>query len=204
MKHRVGSIALASALGIGGLATGVVVAPALASAATSEAPTTAPSAASGSGATTAGDRTTKIKESLAGLVGDGTLTQAQADKVASTLAEKMPRGGPGGHGGPGGGRGLETAAGVLGVSTADLRTALEGGKSLADVAAEKGVAKDELISELTRAAETRLAEQVSSGRLTQEQADERKADLTARITEQVDRKGLPSRGDRGGRQGPRD
>lgn len=124
--------------------------------------------------------------------------------MASTLAEKMPRGGPGGHGGPGGGRALETAAGVLGVSADELRSALEGGKSLADVAAEKGVAKDELVARLTKAVETRLAEQVSSGRLTQAQADERKAELTARITEQVDRKGLPDRGDRGGRQGPRD
>lgn len=200
MKHRVGSIALASTLGLGGLATGIVVAPALASAATSEAPTAAPSTAPG----TAGDRTGKLKEALAGLVSDGTITQAQADKVASTLADRMPAGGRGGPGGPGGGRHLEAAATALGVSAADLRTALEGGKSLADVAAEKGVAKDKLISDLVKAAETRLAEEVSSGRLTQAQADERKADLTARITQQVDRKGLPNRGDRGDRQGPRD
>jgi len=207
VKKRIGTIALASALGFGGLATGIVVAPALANAATSESP--APSADAGPPAPpTAADRTAKIKDALAGLVSDGTLTQAQADKVASTLADKLPAGGRGDHGGPGGpggpgglggGRGLDAAATSLGVSADELRTALRDGKSLADVAAEKGVAKDKLIGDLVKAAETRLSEQVAAGRLTQAEADERKADLQDRITQMVDRKGLPDRGDRGAR-----
>jgi hypothetical protein len=198
MKKRFGSIALASALGFGGLATGIVVAPTLANAATSEspAPTTESQAPEGNAAPTAADRTARIKDALAGLVSDGTLTQAQADKVAGTLADKLPAGGRGhGPGGPGGPR-LDAAATALGVPADELRTALEGGKSLADVAAEKGIAKEKLIADLVKAAETRLSEQVSAGRLTQAQADERKAGLTERVTSLVDRKGLPSRGER--------
>src|SRR4051794_7705998 len=148
VKKRVGTIALASAVGLGGLATGVVVAPALANAATSESP--APSASSPAqppappAPPSPQDRAARIKDALSGLVSDGTITQAQADKVASTLADKLPAGrghgfgGPGGPGGPGGhgpgGARLDAAAKALGVSPEDLRTALRDGKSLADVA----------------------------------------------------------------------
>src|SRR4051812_34024660 len=88
MQRKVTSLAMAGVIGIGGLTAGAVLAPAIASAAT--------------GDSTAGaavrDRVTEIKNALAGLVKDGTLTQAQADKVATTLDQKLPRGGHGGHG----------------------------------------------------------------------------------------------------------
>ena len=73
---------------------------------------------------------------------------------------------------------------------------MRSGKSLADVAADKGIPRDKLVSDLVKAAETRLADEVKAGRLTQAQADERKADLQNRISTLVDRKGLPQRGDR--------
>ncbi len=199
MKKRFGTIALASTLGLGGLATGVIVAPALANAATSEAPAPATSATEqdppAPDMPSAADRTARLKEALSGLISDGTITQAQADKVASTLADKMPP--PGGHG-PGrpGGPRLDAAATALGVSVDDLRAALRSDKSLADVAAEKSIPKDKLIGDLVKAAETRLDDAVKAGRLTQAQADQRKADLQDRITKLVDRKGPPHRGDR--------
>lgn len=197
MRKRLGSLVLASTLGVSGLAAGVALAPTIANAATSSSASAAPSeaAAPGTDPDRSAQRSSRISDALSGLVQDGTLTQAQADKVAETLASKMPSGGHG-HGGPG--RGLDTAATVLGVSDDDLRTALRDGKSLADVAAEKGVDKQKLIDELVKAAETRLAERVSSGDITQAEADERKADLRERVTTMVDRKGLPERPDRGG------
>jgi hypothetical protein len=143
----------------------------------------------------------RIKAALSGLVTDKTLTQAQADKVASTLeSADLGRGGPGGHGGgpgshsggPGGlgGRGglgadLSTAAKALGMTEAELRTAVESGKSLAQVAKDKSVSVDTVVDALVKAAKERLAQEVTDGHLTQAQADARVADLTTRITEHV-------------------
>lgn len=190
MSKHPGNLVLAAVLGLGGLATGVVVAPAMATAATTQTTT----------GEAVGDRVTRIKEALSGLVSDGTITQEQADQVATTLDEQLPhRGhGHGGRGGPGGGAKLETAAEALGVPVEDLRTALQSGQSLTDVAEDQGVSTDDLVNALVEEAKTRLAEKVTEGRLTQEQADERAADLPERIGELVEREGLG----RGGRGGP--
>ena len=194
MRKKASTLVLATSLGLGGLATGVVLAPAMATAATSET----------SAAAAVGDRVTRIKDALKGLVTDGTLTQAQADKVATTLAESMPRGGhggrgPGGHG-PGGhglrGAGLEAAATAIGITVPELHAQLHAGKTLAQVAAAEGVSKATLVDALVKAAEAKLAEAVTAGRLTQAEADAKKATLEARITEQVDRV-HPGRGPRG-------
>lgn len=187
MRNKAGTLVLATSLGLGGLVTGVVLAPAMATAATSETSTTA----------AVGDRVTKIKDALQGLVADKTLTQAQADKVATTLAETLPhRGGPGGRGHHGPGRlgaGLDAAAAAIGIPEAELRAQLAAGKTLAQVAAAEGVSKADLIAKLVSAAAARLAQAVTDGRLTQAEADTKKADLEARITESVD-KVRPARG----------
>jgi polyhydroxyalkanoate synthesis regulator phasin len=152
----------------------------------------APSALAAVGATDSAaavsSRVDKVKAALAGLVKDGTLTQAQADKVASTLGSADLRGGPGGHGGrggPGGGRDLTAAATALGMSEADLRTALDGGKTLAQIAGDKNVPVDSLVAKLVEAGKARIAKDVTDGRLTQAQADTILADLTERITQRV-------------------
>ena len=131
-------------------------------------------------------RAARLEDALAGLVKDGTLTQAQADKVASTLAGSGLDRGPGGHRGLGGHRaGLAAAAKALGISETELLTALRSGKSLAAVAKEKGVDVQKVIDALVAEAKQRLADAVKNGRLTQAQADQRLKDLTARITERV-------------------
>ena len=136
----------------------------------------------------AATRAERIKQALKGLVDDKTLTQAQADKVASTLAASGPGLGRG-PGGPKGlrgtGAGLTAAAKALGMSETDLATALRSGKSLAAVAKEKGVAVQKVVDALVAEAKQRLADAVKSGRLTQAQADQRLKDVTARITERV-------------------
>ena len=211
IRTRATGFALATALGLGGLTTGLVIAPAVASAATDET-TTAGEAV--------GDRLTRIKEALRGLVSDGSITQEQADEVATTLDEALPKRGPGGHGGPGGPGGpgghgghggpggpggrhlaLDTAATTLGVTEDELRTALQGGQSLADVAETEGVSKDTLITALVGEAKAHLAEQVTEGDLTQAQADARGAQLTERVTAMVEREGL-GRGGHGHRGAP--
>lgn len=175
MKKRTATLALVAALGLG--TVGTALSPALADSAT-------------------GGRVTKIKDALKGLVSDGTLTQAQADKVAETLDNQLPPGPPARGFGKGHGRfagPLEDAADVLGVTREQLRTALEGGKSLLDVAKEKGVSKDKLVAALVGDAKTRLAERVKAGDLTQAEADARLKELTARVDDLVARKGLPER-----------
>ena len=135
-------------------------------------------------------RVERIKQALAGLVADKTITQEQADKVASTLAGSGLGRGPGGHRGlRGHGAGLAAAAKALGMSETDLATALRSGKSLAAVAKEKGVDVQKVIDALVAEAKQRLADAVQNGRLTQAQADERLKDLTARITERVNSAG---------------
>ncbi|NHC47276.1 hypothetical protein [Motilibacter aurantiacus] len=171
---RASGLVLAATTGLAGVGVGATLGPAAASAASSS-------------TTAVGDRVTAIKQALAGLVTDGTITQSQADKVATTLADELPQRGPGfgGHGFGRFGAGLDTAASVIGVTEDELRTALESGKTLAQVAEGKGISQDALVDELVAAAKAELAEAVTAGRLTQAQSDSISAGLEARITAQV-------------------
>lgn len=139
-------------------------------------------------------RLASIKSALSGLVTDGTLTQAQADKVAGTLDSKLPKRGEGGERGMrglGGRFGMmgtqDAAAKALGLTPEKLRTALESGKSLADVATTQKVSVDSLVKAMVTATEAELATAVKDGKITQAQADKMKTSLTARITDQVNR-----------------
>src|SRR5689334_3442110 len=166
---RASALALAC-VGLVGVGVGAAFAPAAASA-----------AAMGTQAVTSG--VTSLRNALAGLVKDGTLTQAQADKVASALERSRPERGSGGHG-----RrhlDLDTAASVIGVTTDELHTALENGKTLAQVAQSRGISQATLVDRLVATQTARIAAAVKAGRLTQAQADARTAALRARITERV-------------------
>jgi hypothetical protein len=199
MRTTRAKVVLAGTLALTGLTGGAVLVPALATAATSEQ----------SASAAVGDRVDRIKQALQGLVDDGTITAEQQDRVATTLGESMPgrgnglgRGhGPGGMGpgkglghGAGGGIALGVAASTLGMTPPELMASLREGKSLADVAGEKGVSVEDLTAALVEAAEQRLAEKVTAGELTQEQADERKAELAERVDAAVQREGFPGRG----------
>jgi polyhydroxyalkanoate synthesis regulator phasin len=138
----------------------------------------------GTTGTSASSVVDRIRDALSGLVDDGSITPEQADEVATTLGEAGPGGRGGHHGGP---LDLAAAATALDMSEDELRTALAAdGATPASVAEDRGVAVDDLVAALTDAAETRLAEAVEQGRLTQGEADERLADLAERIAERVD------------------
>ena len=62
---------------------------------------------------------------------------------------------------------LQTAATFLGVSVADLQTALESGKSLADVAKAQGKSVDDLVTALLAPAKKNLDQAVTDGKITQ-------------------------------------
>ena len=136
--------------------------------------------------TTEGETTPEVRAServlelLGPLVGDGTITEAQAGAVAEVLAEGFEhrRGGRRGFG-------LEAAAGLLGISVDDIRTALESGSTLADVAADNGSSADDLIDGLVADAEERLDEAIAEGRFDESEKADRIAEITERVTAMV-------------------
>src|SRR3990170_6677107 len=85
-----------------------------------------------------------LQEQLAPLVEDGTISQEQADAVAATLAENLPR--PGGRGR--GLRALQATAEFLELTAEEMREALSEYDTLADLAAANGSSGDELIAYL--------------------------------------------------------
>jgi uncharacterized membrane protein len=86
------------------------------------------------------------------------------------------------HGRAGGPDVLATAATALGMSQADLRTALQDGKTIAQVAKDKGVDVQKVIDAVVAAQSAQLDQAVTDGKLTPAQATARKADLKARVT----------------------
>ena len=121
----------------------------------------------------------RIAEVLVPLVDDGTLTQAQADAVAEVLAERAGefRGRHGAH--------LEEIAEFLGITSEEIREALQEGSTLGDIADANGSSAEELIGFMVDQASERLDEAVADGRITEEEAAERLAEITERITEGV-------------------
>ena len=137
------------------------------------------------------------KTEIAGYVTSGKLTQAQADQITPTLTQRFtdlvngvhPAGGPGGgfgHGHGGGGDDLAAAATYLGSTTTNLLTQLQSGKTLAQVAtATTGKSTAGLVAALVAAEKTEIAGYVTSGKLTQAQADQITSTLTQRFTDFV-------------------
>lgn len=151
------------------------------------------------------DPSTRLQEVLKPLVDDGTITQDQADKVVAALVAARPadgpmRGGPmGGHRGPGGriGFGLDVVATTLGITTDEVRTALESGQTIADLAVSKGKTAQDVIDAIVAVATTKINAEVTAGNITQAQADARLVDLTTMVTGFVNN-ALPAIGPAGG------
>ncbi len=133
-----------------------------------------------------------LQEALAPLLADNTLTQAQIDKVIAALAAARPEGGNGprgggpGHGGRGGPRGehrregLTVAAETIGITIDALRTELQAGKTIAEVATANNVAPQAVIDALIASATTKVDQRVTDGDITAERATEIKANLVER------------------------
>jgi polyhydroxyalkanoate synthesis regulator phasin len=84
---------------------------------------------------------------------------------------------------------LQTARDYLGgVTLQDVTTAMRSGKSLGDIATEKGKSRDGLVQVLTTAANTRIDKAVADKQLTAEQATTLKTKVAAEIATFVDRK----------------
>jgi hypothetical protein len=136
-------------------------------------------------------------------VAAGRLTEAQGNalkqRIESGDVPLVGLGGPGvfhHRGGPG--PQLQTAASYLGVTQAALRSSLENGQTLAQVAKAKGKSVDGLVTALVNAEKTQLAQAVKDGRLTDAQRDAIVSGLKARVTAHVNGTGGPRFGPGGG------
>jgi hypothetical protein len=131
-----------------------------------------------------------LKKALENRVDDavaaGRLTKAQGDELKQRIesGDAPLFAGPGfHHHGPFGG--LDAAATYLGLTDAQLRTQLESGKSLADVAKAQNKSVDGLVQAIVDAAKKKLDAAVAAGRLTQSRADSILADLKSHATDFV-------------------
>lgn len=153
----------------------------------------------------------EMQSHMAEHVTDGYLTQAQADERLATVGDHvddilngtLPMGGPGGGfgdgahlrgpdgdragmRGPGEGFGMSsTLPDLLGIDALELRTQLQAGATVAELADSKGLAVDEVISTLVAERTERLETAVTDDRITQEQADLALAEMTQHITDMV-------------------
>jgi hypothetical protein len=92
---------------------------------------------------------------------------------------------------------------LLGIDAETLRGALAAGSTLAEVAEANGVSVEDLVAALVDEAESHLAERVADGAFTEEEAADRLAEMTDRVTERVNTAGLAERMG-GHREGGRD
>jgi polyhydroxyalkanoate synthesis regulator phasin len=191
MKKKFASIGLLAGTAVGG-GVGLML-QATGPAGAASAPIVAPIDTTGTdtdnGGTT-GTRAGRLADVLAPLVEDGTLTQAQADAVIEALQASRPEGGRGdreprgGRGGRGGrdGRDLGVVSETIGITAEELRTGIQAGQTIAELAAANGSSAQAVIDALVGVAQTHLDEHVAAGEMTADEAAEKLVDITERIT----------------------
>lgn len=185
MNTSLAAAAVATSLALGGITGAALGAPGLAGAADVAAST----------AETPGDGAGWIDDTLADLVADGTLTQEQADAVASALDEARPERGRRGQ------RHLGVVAEALGLTGDDVRTALRDDQTIAGLAEAQGVDVQAVVDAVVADLEARLAERVADGHISQEEADERLAGAEEHLTAVVEGEARPFRDGPGHRRG---
>jgi len=127
---------------------------------------------------------------LKGMVDNGQLTQAQADAQLALLKVNVSQQisqpwSQGGHwGGPENSL-LTVAADKLGLTSQDLLTQLQAGKTIADLAKTKSVTVDTIVSAVLAPRSEQLKQLVTGGQLTQDQADAQLALLKANVTRRI-------------------
>lgn len=124
---------------------------------------------------------TRIDKELAA----GTLTQTEYDEAKAKITELATR--------------MVTAdfrvkdlkdsskelASLLGITPVELKSSLKSGKSLADLAADKGVDVQQVIDQQVKIAKAKLDQQLIHGQMTQAEHDKRSSDLTNFVTKYV-------------------
>jgi hypothetical protein len=150
------------------------------------------------------------KTAFALAVKDGILTQAQADSMFQNMSAAgfSYANGPMGHGGMTGNRGYQgqihesveqALADKLGMTKADLEAQEASGKSLSQIAIDKGIAQADVTALLTDLHKAAFAQAVKDGQLTQAQADAMLQNLSANGFDNYQGRGMGGHGGRGGK-----
>ena len=137
-------------------------------------------------------------------VGTATSTTATKDGQSGKGFNDKGRGQMGDRGGFRGGNVIKETATILGVEESVVQEALKADKTLEAFAIEKGLTKEDYLAKLVAAETTAINAQVTAGKLTQAQADERIAALSDQLTKQIEAKGFKGGfpGGPGGKGGP--
>ncbi len=147
-----------------------------------------------------------MKVRVAAALTAGTITQAKADAELAEAPKETTdkvnnvnkgRGGKGGHG-----AGVESgqnavAAKILSMTDAELKTALHGGKSLAQIAADKNVPVSTLVTAMVDDVKAKVAAALTAGTITQAKADAELAEEPAETTDKVNAVHTPRESGRG-------
>jgi lambda repressor-like predicted transcriptional regulator len=157
------------------------------------------------------------REALATKVAEGKLTQEQADtmlaQMQTNITTRLQEAGVSLGQGPAGrmvraermgwqlhGQ-LDLVAQTLGMTADELTAALQDGKTVAQVAEEKGVALDTVVEALLAPRREVLAEKVAAGTLTQADADAQLAQMRENITTRLQQTRLQQAWQPGGMMG---
>jgi hypothetical protein len=134
-----------------------------------------------------------LKNRVDAAVADGRLTKAQAARLKERIdANSVPlfgfrppdNFGHRGHEFPFHSK-FDAAAEYLGITSRELRQALENGKTLAQIAKDRDKSVDGLVAAMLQEAKSRLERAVKAGRLTEAEKAEMLAGLEERITDLV-------------------
>lgn len=142
----------------------------------------------------------KYSERIDQKVADGKITAEQAEKLKQSLTErikthlnrtnnspnfgkdKMDKDGPGTGMKMGRGMGdMEDLAGFLGISKEDLLAARRSGKSMVQIAGEKGITEQQLVDHIMAGLNSRIDQKAADGKITAEQAEQLKQSMAERI-----------------------
>ena len=130
-----------------------------------------------------------LKSRVDAAVAAGRLTEAEGQAMKERIdAGEVPLFGLGrgpGHHVHGMHAGLDAAASYLGMTEANLRAALEDGKTLSQVARGKGKSVDGLVDAMVADANADLTDAVKAGKITQAEKQRIQTDLEQRITDLV-------------------
>jgi uncharacterized protein YlaN (UPF0358 family) len=154
-----------------------------------------------------------LEASVSDALTDGWMPGGRFGDLGANFGGRFGRGGQDGHGGPRGGRGLfdgEMGFGLhigrgagfdmlngvledLNIDAQVLRDEIQSGATVEEAITAAGGDPQEAVTAVLAAANARHDEAVASGRITQEQADQRLADLETRLNDWLTRSPLQAR-----------